>query len=516
MQKRNFKFYFDYLKKDRIFLLSLMGISFFLYHLTSSVWPPFPGRDFATYLLYYLQYVSNDIVYHMLMVYRTPFTGFFWGPLFSLGIPSISYFVMGVFQVLLIPMFYIIGSLYGKTISRLFSIIMTLYLSGIIFMHEISSDSLFYFFLVLWITLLICFLDSFSIKKAIIIGFITFLLVLIRPSAQSLILIIALPVILYGFNIKRITPYAIFGVTLIILMNIYSFHNYIRFNNYAVSRGSNLFMPAYKAFLQDKIMNSENGEYSTILSESIEDNLLRKEPYLTYNITIDQFFTSANHRMYWDLAGLSDRSWGWEDNYTHIRMAAIESVQKHPFVFISSSMQNFKNILTQKYIPSPSARVSSLPLKIEKIEDEPLTEGELIPRSNTWWLATSPDNNTINIEDENNLILKYNQLVQNFPDKLPDDTHYNIFVQIASFFPTILLLIIFSTALFLDIKSMQSRFTLFFLFIGIINVAIPAMLLEPTIQYRLPFDFIFIFSGLNGIVILLTKTRQLIPNLNNG
>src|SRR5690242_17845243 len=57
-------------------------------------WPLSPGRDFGSYILYYLDILSPQPVYHMLMLFRTPVTPLVLGVPLSIGGDRLLYLLM--------------------------------------------------------------------------------------------------------------------------------------------------------------------------------------------------------------------------------------------------------------------------------------------------------------------------------------------------------------------------------------------------------------------------------------
>ena len=66
----------------------------------------------------------------------------------------------------------------------------------------------------------------------------------------------------------------------------------------------------------------------------MQTDLLPREPYRSYGIDLDTFFTSGSARIHEDLIGLSDRTWGWDDDYAHLARVAREAVRAHPGSYV--------------------------------------------------------------------------------------------------------------------------------------------------------------------------------------
>ena len=71
-------------------------------------------------------------------------------------------------------------------------------------------------------------------------------------------------------------------------------------------------MPFYRAFITDHIVSPENGEASRRLAGAMQQHLLTREPYRSYNVTLEQLFEKGSFRVHEDLYILSDQVFGWD------------------------------------------------------------------------------------------------------------------------------------------------------------------------------------------------------------
>ena len=104
----------------------------------------------------------------------------------------------------------------------------------------------------------------------------------------------------------------------------------MRFDDFTLVRGGGASLPLYRAFVKDRIVEPENGPATRELARVVQRELLPREPYRSYGITLDQFFSSGSFRMLEDLVGLDDSVWGWDDDYGHPSRVGREAVLAHP------------------------------------------------------------------------------------------------------------------------------------------------------------------------------------------
>ena len=90
-------------------------------------------------------------------------------------------------------------------------------------------------------------------------------------------------------------------------------------------------LPLYRAFVVDRIVSPENGEASRELARAVAERspsaravpLVRHRPRRRSS-------RRGSARMHEDLIGLSDRTWGWDDDYAHLARVGREAVRAHP------------------------------------------------------------------------------------------------------------------------------------------------------------------------------------------
>ena len=153
----------------------------------------------------------------------------------------------------------------------------------------------------------------------------------------------------------RIVATTAFVVPAVALMGAWTLHNGLRYDNYTLARGGNATVPFYRAFVTDKIVRPSNGPASRELARAVQRELLTKEPYRSYGIDLDRFFSEASSRMQEDLVALSDREKDWKSNDRWLRDVGVEAVRAHPGPYTRGVTKTLWGMLTQSLFRSPAS-----------------------------------------------------------------------------------------------------------------------------------------------------------------
>src|SRR5262249_8131091 len=157
--------------------------------------------------------------------------------------------------------------------------------------HEIASDSVFAVAFALWSLLAVRVVLRPSIGGFALVGLGVALLVLVRPGNQALIVLAALPLGLAGTWPVRLASAAAFAAAALLVLGAWTVHNGVRFGDYTVARGGNSRLPFERVFLTERIVRPENGPASRRLARAVARDLLPEEPYRSYGIRLDDFFS---------------------------------------------------------------------------------------------------------------------------------------------------------------------------------------------------------------------------------
>jgi SAM-dependent methyltransferase len=483
---------FETFKRDKKFVAALAVLSAASWLVVSLAWPVFAGRDLGSFTMYFYWLLEPETPFRMLMSYRTILSSSLLGLLVLGGRLAAEIFLF-IAYVLCNLSFYYLGNFFGRKLARFFSVLMLLDLSWTIFFHELSSDVLLAIFLVFWAVFFIRISNFWTIARAAALGLATFSLVLIRPIAQILVLVCLTPIILKGFNRKTVILAAVFLVAFFAGSLSYSSYNYARYGSFAVSRGSNFILPGYKAFIQDKILSPENGPASRELAQAVKKNLLDKPPYRSKNIGVNDFFSSGNPNMFFDLVNLSDRTWGWKDNYQVIKKATREAVIRHPLKFIGGSLKNVFAVFIENYVPPViSAEKFLSPASGEN------SAAASFDASYVWWPASGSSKTETEIISRGWASRMFEKRGNSFYAVPGNKNAAMALSRLAALFPFILFFAFFAFFLPGKAADQKNRVMLILFFPALLCAVVPLAAINSYPQFRQPFDFIFIMAGIAG------------------
>ena len=150
--------------------------------------------------------------------------------------------------------------------------------------------------------------------------------------------------------------------------------------SFAQGPPSDIFL--FRAFEMDRIVSPENGPASRHLASVVERELLANEPYRSYDVDLDEFFSSGSDRMFVDLASLGGSA--------DLQVVTEEAIRRHPGTFAAGIAGTIWAMLWSRRVYGPETAVPSAEpgrgrdLGVVDVSDRELpqpTEGELIPAS---------------------------------------------------------------------------------------------------------------------------------------
>ena len=427
-----------------------------------------PGRDFGTYLGGYLQLFHDHPIDLGYLLGRTPIATVVVGGLLDLGGGVLAEPVMSVLYAASIVAWFLAARTFGGRAALLTAIVLVAYPGYGILFHELSSDSVVAAAFAGWSLLTVRVLRAPSARGFALMGAGVGVLALIRPSNQVLLVLALLPLFaVRGSWRMRIVATTAFVVPAVALMGAWTLHNGLRYDNYTLARGGNATVPFYRAFVTDKIVHPSNGPASRELARAVQRELLTKEPYRSYGINLDRFFSEASSRMQEDLVALSDREKGWKSNHRWLRDVGVEAVRAHPGPYARGVTKTLWGMLTESLFRSPASGSSgggsgdagsSGGGETVVINGRTLpkpSEGEAIPAAHEGGVAT-PDHSIYTVwtsPSEHHLVFvhpgdeqryvalhrRMNELQANLPDRGGSPTLAHRFNQVSRWFPPPLL-----------------------------------------------------------------------------
>lgn len=378
---------------------ALVGLALVAYGLQSIALPIVPGRDFGTYLRYYVQMSEWDSVLPMSMLFRTPVAPFLVGGSLDLVGGYATQALMAALYATSILCWTRTALAFGPRAALLTAAALLLYPGYGILFHMLSSDSVCAFVFAVWALLLTRAWLQPSAARFALLGAATGAAALTRPGYQVLLVFLFVPLLLRGaWRVRLQQAAAGLGVA-VVLLGAWTVNNGLRYEDYALARGSGAFFPFYRAFTTDRIVKPENGDASRELAAAVRDELLDEEPYRSYGITLERFFDNGGPREFDDVVGITDRVWGWHADYAQMRAVGVEAVRAHPGRYLRGVAATVLDELwSPLHIALPGSSIAeddarpTPPVREDGTPPLPTpSEGEQIPSARQGFFSTTPD-----------------------------------------------------------------------------------------------------------------------------
>jgi Glycosyltransferase family 87/Dolichyl-phosphate-mannose-protein mannosyltransferase len=463
------------------------------------------GRDLATYLGAYVQLFQAHAIDLGYVLGRTPIAAVVVGALLQLGGGVLAEPAMSLLYAASIVAWFLAARTFGGKAALLTAVVLLLYPGYGILFHELSSDAVFAAAFAGWALLLVRVLRAPSVKGFAALGAGVGILTLVRPGNQTLLLFALMPLALRLAWRTRIVSAAAFFACAVVLIGGWAIHNGLRYDNYTVARGGNATVPFFRAFVTDKTVRPSNGPASRELAAAVQRDLLPKEPYRSYKISLDDFFREASPRMQVDLLTLSDRIKGWHSNYRWLRDVGVEAVRTRPGTYAEGVAQSVWGMLRQGVYRTPSAQAaqpaqserSNVPGALPKpSEGEPIPAphegGVTTPDGSIYTVWTSPTEHHlvfVHPGDEARYLAlhrRMDELASNLPDRNGNSTLTNRLNQASRWFPPAVLWLVLAAIAF-AIRRPRSALALWApALAGVVIVVLSALGLPAEPHYSMP------------------------------
>jgi Dolichyl-phosphate-mannose-protein mannosyltransferase len=359
--------------------LALFAVALVVFVLEMIFLPVYAGRDMGRYVDTYVQ-----LGYHVPILPSVLNTR---GPLSALGVSvplQISGWAPTVFLALLyaasIVAWTSVAFIFGRRAALATAILLLLYPGYAILFHQLASDSLFAAGFAGWSLLLARAIVRPSIPAFLGAGAGAGALVLVRPANQVLIVMTLTPLFVRGPWRDRLAWLAAFFIGDVVVAQswrVFAHHRYDdnvalkpslgllalalalaplllrdpwRLRVAAVLAGAAVVLLAvrgwpgqtpgdyltalkvntsnqflYRTFELDKIVAPENGPASHRAAEIVRRELLTKEPYRSYGVSVQEFFSSGSDRVFGDFTGVVPA--------TELAAVTREAIRRHPGTF---------------------------------------------------------------------------------------------------------------------------------------------------------------------------------------
>jgi len=292
------------------------------------------GRDFGSYWLYYRDFWASVPEYPLVMLYRTPGAPLMFGFLFGFG----SWLVVQAYFAVAYCAIAIVLFRVACHWSRLAGWLTV----GIVFVsteffhvfNTVATENPTSVMFVLWAGYGWRIRRSEKVSAWIVFAALALVLVMIRPNHQILILAMGLPLLNRSLSIKRrlsnsLAFLAVFASGLL----GYSGYNYVRYGFFEVAHLTPAHLPFFRVFVYSRMIRPEHGPASAKLGEIVREDVLIREPFVTYGIDEKTFWEGGTVRFWAHIIDAVNRRYGLEHNCAIMGDAAIEALKRYPEVF---------------------------------------------------------------------------------------------------------------------------------------------------------------------------------------
>jgi len=370
---------------------SVVGAALAVYALVSLALPLAAGRDLARYLLVYAQLFDERVVYPHALLTRTPVAPLVAGGLADLGPLAAEAGAAGLYA-LSILCWCAVARRFGAAAAIATAVALLLYPGYVLLFHQLSSDAVFATAFALLALALSRAVDAPGAGTAAVLGAAVALAVLVRPVGQVLLLLVLVPLLVGATWRERVRGTAAFALAAGLPLLGWAVHNQVRLEDLTVARGGGASLPLFRAFVEDRIVEPENGPASRELGRVVARELLPHEPYRSYGVDLETFFSAGSSRMHDDLVVLADRTWGWDDDYRHLARVGREAVRAHPGAYAEGVGRDLLRLLVWPIYPSePPEREAVTRVLALQSGLPPPSEGQPIPSAREAPYLSTPD-----------------------------------------------------------------------------------------------------------------------------
>jgi hypothetical protein len=333
------------------------------------------------------------------MLARTPLSPLVIGWLLELG-GVLAEIGMALLYALSVVAWCAVARRFGAAAAVVTAVALLAFPGYVMLFHRLSTDALFAAGFAFTAPLVARVLERPTPARAAALGGAVAALVLLRPSSQVFLALGLLPLLAAGAWRPRVARAGAFAAAAALPLILWAVHNEVRFDDLTVARGGGATVPFFRAFATDRIVAPDNGPASQELARTVEDDLLGREPYRSYGVTLDEFFRLGSGRMHEDLVGLADRTWGWDDDYAHLSAVAREAIRAHPWTYMRNVAGDVGVLLRAPLLlpvdrpaggggPGASTAEETIVMNGRRLPKP--TEGDIIPAAHQAGLVSTPD-----------------------------------------------------------------------------------------------------------------------------
>ena len=381
--------------------LALFVLALAVFAVQSAVLPVYPGRDMGRYVQTFVQLPYSEVVLPSVMNTRGPLAALGVGVPLELGGVAAEIWLAVLYAASIVAWGYV-ALAFGARAALLTTGLLLVYPGYGILFHGLAGDSLFAALFAGWAVGLSRALLRPSIATFLVAGLGMGLLVLVRPSNQVLIVVALFPLLLrapwgerlrwvasffvasvlvtqgwrllatalYGDGVALRPSTGVLAVTALLVLALVlpaSWRRRAALLALAVAIGAVVVsgasirspteyvrtlaqLPAgnpfvFRAFEIDPIISPDNGPASRELARVVQRDLLTREPYRSYGVGPDEFFSSGSDRMFEDLTNISGS--------VDLPAVTNEAIRRRPGAFATGISRTLWEMLWTRRVYAP-------------------------------------------------------------------------------------------------------------------------------------------------------------------
>ncbi|MBF0145481.1 MAG: hypothetical protein HQL84_06070 [Magnetococcales bacterium] len=477
------------LRKDGKFLFFLLFFASLLFVFVSLAHPILPGSVIDTYLS------SCDSTSSGMRTF---------GSVFALcHILEMSYFIINIILLSLylihVLATYYIGSFFGVWIARVSAMIVLCHAQIAVLFHTVGSEMLVCVGLSLLVAFVLHVHQSEKYLSVIAVALLAFFVSMFRPEYIIFTAIGVYPVFcrLKNSIMDRIKYTLVYISCVLFLVSGYSVYNYINSSFVGLVNGVgqlnflNMF-PSRSIFNINPMLDEQNGPSSKLLFKVVKEHLLNGEEYMLctrhqkHILRAKDFFTSKYEMNWTDMINEVERH---APGQNLIFKASMEAIQRDPLRYILGSWIfpafHQAHVKTDFYLPMNHS--SSVPDQKSLPQDH-----ETIDRNRE---STQPPDHS-------------REAMVQYMSSQKGNYHAAFFLKYSLFdlVPPISYFMFFSLFIFLD-RRKEYRVLLSIL-LPTYCIFLLYSQLSVHSRLRLPYDFIFIISGILGMIVFHERIKH--------
>jgi hypothetical protein len=386
---------------------ALFALALGVFAVQSLVLPAYPGRDMGRYVQAYVQYWYEEPVYPAVLNTRGPLSSLGVSVPLELG-GVVAEAWLALLYAASIVGWAAVARMCGARAAVFTAVVLLAYPSYGILFHGLASDALFAAGFAGWALLLTRTVLRPSIWRFAAAGAAMGALVLVRPGNQVLIVFALLPLVLRAPWNTRFAWFAAFFSSSVLVVQAWYATSYARHGEavglrpslavvvtavalvsvaaaallvparwrtrVALVGGASLVLVAaiaasraqsptdyarslvqspsstvflYRAFELERIVSPDNGPASEDLARVVQRELLSEEPYRSYGVDLETFFSSGSNRIFGDLTSLSGQ--------TDLDAVTREAIREHPGAFLGGIAHTIWDLLSTRRVYAPEA-----------------------------------------------------------------------------------------------------------------------------------------------------------------